>query len=139
MIVFGYRQSSSMDGAMILSHLDPLSSCGTPTTYSMDGGSVVGVRAVTTWPDPRRQRPRTSTVVGRVLDAASEHPWKWQPWMHRLALRPAVVHLAWSRNEAVADSLGYFRLEGVPEGWVKLNAFAIDHAPISRLVHVPAD
>ncbi|HEY6194861.1 MAG TPA: hypothetical protein VI504_07435 [Candidatus Eisenbacteria bacterium] len=109
------------------------------TTHSMDGGSDVGVRAVTTWPDPRRQRPRTSTVVGRVLDAASEQPWKWQPWMQRLALRPAVVHLAWSRNEAVADSLGYFRLEGVPEGWVKLNAFAIDHAPISRLVHVPAD
>jgi len=109
------------------------------TTNSYDGGSYIGLRLVGT----RRVRPSPPAVLyslsGRVLDADSGLPCRASFWFRDGPAAHVRIHEAWGRAAALTDNLGRFRLEGLREGWVRLNVLTENHSMISRFVHVPAD
>ena len=110
------------------------------STNSIDGGTWIGLRTVG-WPEARRAVPRVPTysLDGRAVDAASGLPCRLPSWQVRRGAPTATVREAWGTAYAKADSLGYFHLKGLHEGWVKLNVSSLDYSFASRLIHVPAD
>lgn len=111
------------------------------STNSYDGGTYLGLRMVPDWPEPHMKTPRARdhVVVGRVYDALSGGPCRIQTSERARGGSTAMVREAWGTASAMADSLGYFRLERVPEGWVKLNFSSLQYTFVSRLVPVPCD
>ena len=111
------------------------------TTPSVDAGRHVGLRMA---PEgsrrrtPGAQRP-TYRVVGRVVDARSGLPCRIPAFYARPGAATAMIREAWGAASADADSLGRFELNGLHEGWVKLNVSSFDYSFASRVVHVPGD
>ena len=112
------------------------------STISFDGGTFVGLRMVPEWTSRRASsdtRLRTHSIVGRVVDAMTGRPCR-PPWGERgKGLPTANLREAWGTASTDADSLGYFKLRGLREGWMKLNVSAVGYAFASRIVRVPAD
>ena len=109
------------------------------TTTTTDGGFLFGLRMVPARPESRRGVAANQRIIGRILDAATDQPLSRSSAIEGAGRTPAVVHIAWSKERAVADSDGHFLLEHVPSGWVKLNVFALGYEMSSRVIRVPAE
>ena len=97
-------------------------------TNTVDGGWYYRVRTVAAWPEPRRKRVRTTTLVGKVLDATSG----------RLIPYARVVVLGTTIGDHT-DRTGRFTLTEVPVGLARLDACAGCYLKTHTEVSAPSE